>query len=165
MGLVGLAFLGLVAYFFSFHHLPPLSSAPVNPECDPRDLDDEYRQAYQLMEQPSEDAAKAFEDLAACFPYDRMVVLHNARLTKGDSGETIRKTGQNTVFVLGIPQHIIQCGHNREPCFYAEDDYRSYLGDSQEAAIRNQTHIHAYVLMTNHVHLLATLKVLLAFST
>ena len=56
----------------------------------------------------------------------------------------------------GIPQPIIQRGHNREPCFYVEDDYRSYLDDLQEAAIRNQTHIHAYVLMTNHVHLLAT---------
>jgi putative transposase len=56
----------------------------------------------------------------------------------------------------GIPQHIIQRGHNREPCFYVEDDYRLYLDNLQEASIRNQTHIHAYVLMTNHVHLLAT---------
>ncbi len=58
--------------------------------------------------------------------------------------------------LAGIPQHIIQRGHNREPCFYDEDDYRCYLDDLQEAANRNQTQIHAYVLMTNHVHLLAT---------
>lgn len=56
----------------------------------------------------------------------------------------------------GIPQHIIQRGYNREPCFYGEDDCRCYLDELQDAAIRNQTHIHAYVLMTNHVHLLAT---------
>lgn len=56
----------------------------------------------------------------------------------------------------GIPQHIIQRGHNRDPCFYSEDDYHCYLNELQEAANRNQTQIHAYVLMTNHVHLLAT---------
>ncbi len=55
-----------------------------------------------------------------------------------------------------IPQHIIQRGHNREPCFYGEEDYYCYLSELQEAANRNQTQIHAYVLMTNHVHLLAT---------
>ena len=58
--------------------------------------------------------------------------------------------------IPGIPQHIIQRGHNREPCFYCEDDYRCYLDYLQEAAIRNQINIHAYVLMTNHVHLLGT---------
>jgi putative transposase len=56
----------------------------------------------------------------------------------------------------GIPQNIVQRGHNRESCFYGEEDYHCYLDNLQEAAIRNQTHIHAYVLMTNHVHLLAT---------
>ena len=56
----------------------------------------------------------------------------------------------------GIPQHVMQRGHNREPCFYSEEDYQRYLEDLQEAAIRNQVAVHAYVLMTNHVHLLAT---------
>lgn len=56
----------------------------------------------------------------------------------------------------GVPQHIIQRGHNREPCFYAESDYSRYLDNLQEAAKKNQVVIHAYVLMTNHVHLLAT---------
>ncbi len=58
--------------------------------------------------------------------------------------------------VLGVPQHVIQRGHNREPCFYSEDDYRRYLGNLREAAEKNQAAVHAYVLMTNHVHLLVT---------
>lgn len=56
----------------------------------------------------------------------------------------------------GIPQHIIQRGNNREPCFLAVDDYHRYLADVLEAATKYHCRIHAYVLMTNHVHLLAT---------
>lgn len=56
----------------------------------------------------------------------------------------------------GVPQHVIQRGHNREPCFFAEEDYQRYLHDAHEAALKNQLQIHAYVLMTNHVHLLVT---------
>ncbi len=56
----------------------------------------------------------------------------------------------------GIPQHVIQRGNNREPCFYAEEDYGRYLHDLKEAATHNQAAIHAYVLMTNHVHMLVT---------
>jgi REP element-mobilizing transposase RayT len=56
----------------------------------------------------------------------------------------------------GIPQHVIQRDNNREPCFYAEQDYWRYLYDLKEAATHNQAAIHAYVLMTNHVHRLVT---------
>lgn len=56
----------------------------------------------------------------------------------------------------GLPQHIIQRGNNREPCFYAEADYSRYLENLKEALARNQCALHAYVLMTNHVHLLVT---------
>ena len=60
-------------------------------------------------------------------------------------------------FILpGVPQHVIQRGHNREPCFYSEQDYIRYPADVREAAECNQVAIHAYVLMTNHVHLLVT---------
>lgn len=58
--------------------------------------------------------------------------------------------------LVGIPQHVIQRGNNREPCFYAEEDYRHYLDDLQESAVKFDCQIHAYVLMTNHVHLLIT---------
>ena len=56
----------------------------------------------------------------------------------------------------GIPQHIIQRGNNRSPCFLSEDDYQRYLTDLKVAADKYGCKIHAFVLMTNHVHLLAT---------
>ena len=58
--------------------------------------------------------------------------------------------------LIGLPQHVIQRGNNREPCFYAEIDYRRYLEDLTESAVKFNCRIHAYVLMTNHVHLLVT---------
>lgn len=58
--------------------------------------------------------------------------------------------------VAGIPWHIIQRGNNRSVCFHAEEDYRRYLDDLAEQAKRFGCAIHAYVLMTNHVHLLLT---------
>ncbi len=58
--------------------------------------------------------------------------------------------------ILGIPQHIIQRGNNREACFYTDEDYGRYIDDLADAADKNQAHIHAYVLMTNLVHLLVT---------
>jgi putative transposase len=56
----------------------------------------------------------------------------------------------------GIPQHVIQRGNNREPCFYSVQDYQHYLEDLKVSALKNDCRIHAYVLMTNHVHLLVT---------
>lgn len=56
----------------------------------------------------------------------------------------------------GVPQHVIQRGHNREPCFYSKEDYINYCYTLREASEKNGVVIHAYVLMTNHVHLLAT---------
>lgn len=58
--------------------------------------------------------------------------------------------------LIGIPQHVIQRGNNREPCFYTEEDYQRYLDDLKESAEKYDCRIHAYVLMTNHVHLLVT---------
>lgn len=54
----------------------------------------------------------------------------------------------------GIPQHIIQRGNNRQACFYADDDYAFYLDWLKDYARKAGCQIHAYVLMTNHVHLL-----------
>ena len=56
----------------------------------------------------------------------------------------------------GMPLHIVQRGHNREPCFFAEDDYSSYLHWLDQALKETGCALHAYVLMTNHVHLLLT---------
>ncbi len=58
--------------------------------------------------------------------------------------------------LAGLPQHIVQRGINREPCFFAEEDYHFYLYWLEKSAADWHCHIHAYVLMTNHVHLLVT---------
>lgn len=55
-----------------------------------------------------------------------------------------------------VPLHIVQRGINREPCFFAEEDYYCYLHWLEEAARDCCCAIHAYVLMTNHAHLLLT---------
>ena len=60
------------------------------------------------------------------------------------------------IAVPGIPWHIIQRGNNRNACFYAEADYQYYLTTLGEQAEKFGCAIHAYVLMTNHVHLLVT---------
>jgi putative transposase len=52
--------------------------------------------------------------------------------------------------------HVIQRGNNRQACFYAEEDYRVYLDWLSKYADEAKCLIHAYVLMTNHVHLLLT---------
>ena len=58
--------------------------------------------------------------------------------------------------VAGLPQHITQRGINRHPCFFRNDDYRLYLKLLMRACCKHQCELHAYVLMTNHVHLLIT---------
>ncbi|MGB5939658.1 MAG: transposase [Rhodanobacter sp.] len=55
-----------------------------------------------------------------------------------------------------VPQHVVQRGNDRQPCFYVTDDYRRYLAGLRESAIRYGCSVHAYMLMTNHVHLLVT---------
>jgi putative transposase len=53
-----------------------------------------------------------------------------------------------------VPLHIIQRGNNRNPCFASETDYVVYLSLLQQYAAAAACQVHAYVLMTNHVHLL-----------
>ena len=54
--------------------------------------------------------------------------------------------------------HVIQRGNNRQACFFADEDYRFYLEWLAEYAAKSGCLIHAYVLMTNHVHLLVSGK-------
>lgn len=56
----------------------------------------------------------------------------------------------------GYPQHIIQRGNNRNVIFADDADYRFYLSKLKAACERFDCRIHAYILMTNHVHLLMT---------
>ena len=58
--------------------------------------------------------------------------------------------------IPGQPQHVIIRGNNRDPIFYADEDYGFYLEKLRQACEKHQCDVHAYVLMTNHVHLLIT---------
>ena len=60
------------------------------------------------------------------------------------------------MYLPGVPCHIVQRGNNREPTFFLEQDYRFYLDWLLDATQRYKVNVHAYVLMTNHVHILAT---------
>lgn len=53
-----------------------------------------------------------------------------------------------------VPLHLIQRGNNRQACFFAEEDCCFYLNWLTEYADKTGCKVHAYVLMTNHVHLL-----------
>jgi putative transposase len=56
----------------------------------------------------------------------------------------------------GVPLHVVQRGNNRTTCFFGDVDRRFYLKCLAQSAGRAGCDIHAYALMTNHVHLLAT---------
>lgn len=56
----------------------------------------------------------------------------------------------------GVPLHLIQRGNNRQACFFADEDYTFYLDHLTEQAAKLGCAVHAYCLMTNHVHLLIT---------
>jgi putative transposase len=60
------------------------------------------------------------------------------------------------MYLPGIPAHVVQRGNNRDACFFTEDDYRFYLDCLGRGLRRHQVQLHAYTLMTNHVHLLLT---------
>ncbi|WP_374651614.1 transposase [Dongia sp.] len=59
-------------------------------------------------------------------------------------------------FLRGQPLHVIQRGNNRQPIFFDAEDYRLYLEWLREAAVAHGVKVHAYVLMSNHMHLLAS---------
>ncbi len=59
-------------------------------------------------------------------------------------------------FLPNTPVHAIQRGNNRQAVFFDESDYQFYLDCLKLAAEKYSCRIHAYVLMTNHVHLLVT---------
>ena len=56
----------------------------------------------------------------------------------------------------GVPAHVVHRGHNREACFFADEDYRFYLACLETACERYGVSVHAYCLMTNQIHLLMT---------
>lgn len=56
----------------------------------------------------------------------------------------------------GVPEHIIQRGNNRQVIFGCEDDMKCYFTWLKEYSKKYDVKVHAWVLMTNHVHLLCT---------
>lgn len=52
--------------------------------------------------------------------------------------------------------HVVQRGINRSACFFGEADYLIYLRYLATFSARFGCSVHAYCLMTNHVHLLLT---------
>jgi putative transposase len=56
--------------------------------------------------------------------------------------------------LANVPLHVIQRGNNRQACFFADEDYRFYLHWLRKGAEKYGCDVYAYVLMTNHVHLL-----------
>jgi len=56
----------------------------------------------------------------------------------------------------GMPVHIMQRGNNRQACFAKDSDLAAYANWLAEYAFKFQVRIHAWVMMTNHVHLLMT---------
>ncbi|MBM3539161.1 MAG: transposase [Alphaproteobacteria bacterium] len=59
-------------------------------------------------------------------------------------------------FLPDQPLHVIQRGNNRGAIFFADADRERYRGWLAEAAAEYGCAVHAYVLMTNHIHLLVT---------
>ncbi len=56
--------------------------------------------------------------------------------------------------VAGVPWHVTQRGHNRDACFFAPEDYAFYLNQLTRLSGMHGCAVHAYALMTNHIHLL-----------
>lgn len=60
------------------------------------------------------------------------------------------------VRTAGNPRHLVQRGNQGSPCFFADEDYLVYLDCVKEGAERHRCAVHAYVLMPDHVQLLAS---------
>ena len=63
---------------------------------------------------------------------------------------------QARIDVPGYPQHLVVRGNNRAPLFGNDADRLLYLRFMEDALARSGPDLHAFVLMSNHVHLLAT---------
>lgn len=57
---------------------------------------------------------------------------------------------------IGVPQHVVQRGNNRQACFKQHQDYCFYASLLKKHSAKYQVDIHAWVFMTNHIHLLCT---------
>ncbi len=56
----------------------------------------------------------------------------------------------------GVPQHVVQRGNNRQVCFASDKDLKAYANWLYEGSQKYHVQVHAWVFMTNHIHLLVT---------
>lgn len=68
------------------------------------------------------------------------------------------------VSIVGVPEHVIQRGNNRQVIFANDEDMQAYITWLKDAANKFYVEIHAWVLMTNHVHFLCTPQATAAIS-
>ena len=59
-------------------------------------------------------------------------------------------------FIPQVPVHVVQRGHSKEAIFYSDKDYAVFRKALLRAASKSSCHVHAYALMTNHIHILLT---------
>ncbi|MES9970330.1 MAG: transposase [Candidatus Thiodiazotropha sp.] len=60
------------------------------------------------------------------------------------------------MYLPELPYHIVQRGNNREACFIEPENYQFYLELWQDLSRKYGVAVHAYCLMTNHIHFLVT---------
>jgi putative transposase len=71
---------------------------------------------------------------------------------------------QSRLLLPNVPVHLIQRGNSRQTCFFADADRVAYLAWLEQFALAGGCRIHAYVLMTNHLHLLISASEVAAIS-
>lgn len=82
-------------------------------------------------------------------------------LTPKDKGyslarEVLTMPRKSRDYVPGMPVHVVQRGNNRQTTFIQREDFQCYLKHLAVGLKRYDTALHAYCLMSNHVHLLMT---------
>jgi putative transposase len=65
-------------------------------------------------------------------------------------------TREARAVVIGVPHHITQRGNNRQDVFFVDDDCRFYLDTLRAKSEQYGLIVHAFCLMTNHAHIVAT---------
>ena len=68
------------------------------------------------------------------------------------------------MYIPGFPYHVVQRGNNREACFIEPENYQFYLELWKKLSKQYEVDVHAYCLMTNHIHFLATPATVTALS-
>ena len=63
---------------------------------------------------------------------------------------------RSQIFTPDVPVHVVLRSNKSRPCFYASEDYRYFLQCLHNYIIESSCAVHAYALMSNHVHLLLT---------